>query len=155
MSIPNRFEWTRMPGVGPGPEALGDLRGRTVVEIGCGSGHNLAHLVAHRGARGIGIDSDSTKIERATRLYGDLSEISFHLADAAEELKALPASSVDACLSIFGAVSFSDPGPILFAAAHALKPAGLLALTLRADDHHDTVLMLSRKADTERCIAYI
>lgn len=154
MSIPSRFEWTRVPGVGPGPDALGDLRGRSIVEIGCGSGHNLAHLVAHRAVRGVGIDRDPVKIERAFRLYGHLSEISFHLADAAEYLNALPPRSVDICLSVFGALSFSSPGPILTAVARALKPAGLLAVTLRADDQYDQVLILSRKADTERCFEY-
>jgi SAM-dependent methyltransferase len=154
MSIPNRFEWTRVPGIGPGPETLGDLRGRTVVEIGCGSGHNLAHLVVHRGARGIGIDHDPAKIGRATSFYGHLTGIDFHLADAADKLNALPPSSVDVCLSIFGALSFSDPGPILSATARALKPTALLALTLRADEHHDHVLILSRKAGTEPCRAY-
>lgn len=153
MNIPNRFEWTRVPGTGPGSEMLGDLRGRTVVEIGCGSGHNLAHLVLHRGARGIGIDRDPAKIERATRFYGHLTGVEFHLADAAYKLNALPPSSVDVCLSIFGALSFSDPGPILSATARALKPKGLLALTLRADDDHDKVLILSRKADTKQCHA--
>lgn len=154
MSIPSRFEWTRVPGVGPGPGVLGDLRGRSVVEIGCGSGHNLAHLVAHRAAHGAGIDLDPVKIERATGLYGHLGEISFHLADAARYLNALPPRSVDVCLSIFGALSFSCPGPILTAVAHALKPAGLLVVTLRADDQHDQVVILSRKADAEHCLAF-
>lgn len=149
MNIPNRFEWTRIPGIGPEPDVLGDLRGRKVVEIGCGSGHNLAHLVAHRAVHGIGIDRNPLKIERATRFYGHLAEISFHLADAGEYLKALPPRSVDICLSIFGALSFSPPGPILAAVAHALKPSGLLALTMRADDQHDQVVILSRKADAE------
>jgi SAM-dependent methyltransferase len=149
VTIPDSFEWTRVPGVGPGLKVLGDLRGRTVVEVGCGSGHNLAHLVAYRGAKGIGIDRDPAKVERAMKLYGDLPGISFVTADAAHELSALPAKSIDVCLSIFGAVSFSDPGPILSAAARALKPAGLLALTLRADDRRDAVLILSRKVAVE------
>lgn len=143
---PDRFEWTRGPGIGPGADVLGDLDGRTVAELGCGSGHNLAHLVAHRRANGIGIDHDPIKIERATRLYGHLPGIEFHLGDAAEKLSMLTQGSVDVCLSIFGALSFSDPGPILGAAARALRPEGLLALTLRADDDHDKVIVLSRKA---------
>lgn len=147
MNAPGRFEWTREPGIGPGRGILGDLIGRTVVEIGCGSGHNLAHLVTHRRARGIGIDHDPGKIERATRFYGHLPEIGFHLGDAAGTLSTLTPGSVDVCLSIFGALSFADPGPILTAAARALRPGGLLALTLRADDRHDKVIVLSRKAE--------
>lgn len=147
MSAPDRFEWTREPGIGPGLGVLGDLIGRTVVEVGCGSGHNLAHLVTHGRAIGVGIDHDPGKIERATRFYGHLPGIGFHLGDAAETLSTLTPGSVDVCLSIFGALSFADPGPILTAAARALRPEGLLALTLRADDHHDEVIVLSRKAE--------
>lgn len=44
MSIPTRFEWTRQAGTGPDISVLGPLTGRTVIETGCGSGHNLAHL---------------------------------------------------------------------------------------------------------------
>jgi SAM-dependent methyltransferase len=149
MRAPDQFEWTREPGIGPALGVLGEVTGRAVVELGCGSGHNLAHLVAHRRARGLGIDHDPDKIERATRLYGHLPGIGFHLGDAAETLSTLTSGSVDVCLSIFGALSFADPGPILAAAARALRPEGLLALTLRADDHHDTVIVLSRKAKAE------
>lgn len=146
MSPPTRFEWTREPGIGPDLDILGDLDGRTVAEVGCGSGHNLAHLVANHGAHGIGIDHDPRKIERATRFYGQHPRIDFRLGDAATTLSTLTPGSVDVCLSIFGALSFSEPSPILAAAARALRPGGLLVLTLRADDHHDTVIGLSRKA---------
>lgn len=146
MTIPTRFEWTRAPGIGPASNVLGDLTGRTVVELGCGSGRNLAHLVAYRGARGIGIDHDPTKISRATGFYGHLPGIAFRLSSAVEALSTLAPGSVDVCLSVFGALSFSEPGPLLAAVARALRFEGLLATTLRADDHHDTVIILSRKA---------
>jgi hypothetical protein len=48
-------------------------------------------------------------------------------------------------LSIFGAFSFGSPGPLLAAAAHALRPAGLLAITLHAGEHRDAVVILSRR----------
>lgn len=144
MSVPDRFEWTRQPGIGPAPSVLGELRGRTVVEIGCGSGHNLAHLVARRNAHGIGIDHDPHKIERARGLYGHLPGIAFLLGDAADTLAGLPPSTVDLCVSIFGALSFSAPGPILAAAARALRPGGLLAVTLRADEDRDRVTILTK-----------
>jgi hypothetical protein len=57
----------------------------------------------------------------------------------------LSPASADACLSIFGAFSFSPPRPLLQATARALRPGGLLAITLRASDHHDTVTILTRR----------
>jgi SAM-dependent methyltransferase len=145
VTIPARLEWTRQPGTGPGLAVLGPLAGRTVIELGCGSGHNLAHLTATHHATGTGIDRDPAKITRARHLYGHLPGLTFICGDAASILAAMPAASADVCLSIFGAFSFSPPGPLLAAAAHALRPGGRLAITLRADDHHDQVVILVRK----------
>lgn len=140
-----RFEWTRQPGVGPLVAILGDLRGRIVVELGCGSGHNLAHLVTHHGARGIGVDHAAGKVSRARSLYGDLPDLDFVLDDAAAYLNAAEPGSVDVCLSVFGAFSFSEPHPLLAATARVLRPGGSLALTLRLDEQHDRVAVLRRR----------
>jgi SAM-dependent methyltransferase len=145
------FEWTREPGVGPGVGVLGDLAGRTVVELGCGSGRNLASLIDRHGARtGIGIDHDATKNYRASGWGGAVPALTFRRGVAAEPLHCLPPGSVDVCLSIFGALSFSDPGTILAATARALRPDGRFGLTLRADDLHDTVIILSRRSHENR-----
>lgn len=140
-----RLEWTRQPGTGPPPGILGNLAGKNVAELGCGTGHNLAVLAARHGATATGIDRDPAKVARARELYGHLPGLHVIQADAASYLDTLPAASLDACLSIFGALSFSPPGPLLKAAARALRPGGLLAVTLRASDSHDTVVILARR----------
>ena len=140
-----RLEWTRHPGTGPPPAILGNLTGKTVLELGCGAGHNLAVLARRHGANATGIDHDPAKVARALELYGSIPGLQVTRADAASYLAALPAASVDACLSIFGALSFTPPGPILKAAARALRPGGLLAVTLRASDHQDAVVILARR----------
>jgi SAM-dependent methyltransferase len=122
--VRTRLEWTRQPGTGPPPGILGDLTGRAVAELGCGSGHNLAVLAARHGATAAGIDHDPAKVARARELYGDVPGLRVIQADAASYLTAQPPGSVDACLSIFGALSFSPPGPLLKAAARALRPGG-------------------------------
>jgi SAM-dependent methyltransferase len=142
---PARLEWTRQPGTGPPAAILGDLTGRTVIELGCGSGHNLAVLAARHLAYAAGVDHDPAKAARARQLYGHLPGLSVTCADAAAYLSALTPGTVDVCLSVFGALSFSPPSPILQAAARALRPGGILAVTLRADDRHDTVLVLTRR----------
>src|ERR1700758_1186371 len=73
MTIPTRFEWTRQLGIGPGIKILGPLTGRVVIEMGCGSGHNLAHPAAVHGSIAIGIDRDPVKITRARGLYGHVA----------------------------------------------------------------------------------
>ena len=103
-------------------------------------------MLAHRyGATAIGIDRDPAKVARAQELYGDIPGFRVIEADAAAYLSALPAASADVCLSIFGAFSFSPPRPLLEATASALRPGGLLGITLRASDHHDTVVILTRR----------
>jgi SAM-dependent methyltransferase len=124
---------------------FGELHGRTVVELGCGGGHNLAYVVDHYGSGGIGVDHDPVKIRRARAAYGRFPGIRFVLADAVGHLTSLAPASVDVCLSIFGAFSFTDPLPLLSATSRALRPGGLLALTLRVDDHRDRVIVLRRR----------
>ncbi|MEV8115762.1 class I SAM-dependent methyltransferase [Streptomyces xiamenensis] len=115
-----------------------------MVELGCGSGHNLAHLTTH-GARCIGIDHAPAKIHRARVLYGYLPRLSFVQADAAAHLHRLPPGTVDVCLSIFGAFSFTDPRPLFIAVTTALRPGGRLLASLRADDRHDHVTLWTRR----------
>src|SRR6185295_8169989 len=45
---------------------LGDVRGRTVLDFGCGSGQNSL-LLARRGARVVGVDISASLIELARR----------------------------------------------------------------------------------------
>lgn len=139
-----RFEWTRRPGAGPGLGVLGDLRGRTVVELGCGVGYNLSHLAAVHGARCVGVDHDARTVALARAMFGHLGIVFVH-ANAAAYLRSLPAGSVDVCLSVFGAFSFGEPAPLLRAAAVALRAGGRLGLSLRVDDGHDRVIVLERK----------
>lgn len=145
LTAPARFEWTRQPGTGPPASILGLLNGATVIELGCGSGHNLACLAARYGAVGVGVDHDPAKIRRARSGYGHLTGLRFAFADAHRYLTAARPGSADLILSIFGAFSFTDPLPLLTETARVLRPGGLLAMTLRADDRHDTVMVLRRR----------
>lgn len=145
MTPPRRFELTRVPGVGPDAEILGALDGAVVVEIGCGSGRNLAHLVAHHRAVGIGIDHDPAKIERARSFYGHIPDLRFVLGDAADELRRMGPDSADVVLSVFGALSFTDdPQALLVGCRRVLRSSGRFLVTMRADDHHDQVTLLRR-----------
>jgi len=74
-----------------------------------------------------------------------LPAIRFIIADARRYLATAVPGSADVLLSIFGVFSFTDAQPILPGAARMLRPGGLLAVTLRADEHHDTVVVLRRR----------
>lgn len=126
--LPARFEWTSQPGVGPASELFGALPGLQLLELGCGTGDNLAHLVS-QGARGIGVDSCAQQLLRARERWGRLRPApAFVHADAASYL-ADSSSLVDRTYSVFGALSFTDPAPLLPAIHARLRRGGLLLVS--------------------------
>lgn len=79
---------------------LGDVRGKTVFDLGCGHGENLVPLIV-RGARVIGIDISPELIAMAQQRLRDANlEASVSVGSAYET--GLPDSSVDAifCMSL-------------------------------------------------------
>jgi SAM-dependent methyltransferase len=128
----SRMFWGRWPETGPGAEILGDLAGKHIAEIGCGPGHHLAHLVAHHGIAGLGIDSAPAQIQRAHNKYGHLPGIIFTNAEAAAFLTTT-SQRFDIVISVFGALSFTDPDLLLPTIRPRLAPRGLLAFSVRDD----------------------
>ncbi|MDH6575588.1 class I SAM-dependent methyltransferase [Kitasatospora sp. MAP5-34] len=125
---PTRMEWTQQPGVGPGAEILGDdLTGRRIVELGCGAGHNTAHLAAV-GARAIGVDRSAGQIRRAIGHYRHTGALFVH----GSALIHLTRSAVPlhAVVSVFGAVGLTEPTRLLASASARLTPGGILAFAV-------------------------
>ncbi|KAB7835525.1 class I SAM-dependent methyltransferase [Streptomyces mobaraensis] len=135
-SAADSFHWDLYDSYGLGPEVLGPLAGRDVVDIGSGTGQCIAHLVQEHGARGTGVDSSPAMTELATDRYGATGHLTYRTADAPRYL-AQNAASFDVCLSRFGAACFTEPHLLLAAAAMALRPDGLLVLATMAEhaDH--------------------
>ncbi|WP_322769228.1 class I SAM-dependent methyltransferase, partial [Frankia sp. Cr1] len=123
----HQFRWTRTSIDDPGPELLGDVRGKHVVELGCGTGDNLAYLVDHRGALGVGIDPAPSQLRRARARWP--SPV-FHCTDAAPYLATC--EPIDVCYSVFGAIGFCPPAPLLKLIYNRLVPGGLLAFSIRS-----------------------
>jgi SAM-dependent methyltransferase len=134
---PTRMQWTQQPGRGPAAELLGELTGRHVLELGCGPGHNLAHLVDHHHATGIGIDAAPAQIHRARVHYGHLPGLTLITADAAPFLTTTR-HTFDAIYCAFGALGLSPPEPILAGIHQRLRPGGLLAFSVsRPSSRHE------------------
>ncbi|WP_018349058.1 class I SAM-dependent methyltransferase [Longispora albida] len=123
-----RLELTQYPGHGPGIELLGNVTGKTVVELGCGRGHNLAAL-AGAGALCTGIDIAEEQIRWAQAAW---PHIDFHCADALDYLTT--ARPADIYLSIFGAIGLTDPDQLLPAIATAMHPEAILLFTVPVPD---------------------
>jgi SAM-dependent methyltransferase len=110
------------------PEAelrvLPDVRGRDVLELGCGGGQWSLWL-AQRGARVVGLDLSAAQLGHASaaaRAAG--SPIAFVQASA-EHLPFVD-GSFDLLLSDHGAMSWADPDRTVPEAARVLRPDGLL-----------------------------
>ncbi|MGK5637410.1 class I SAM-dependent methyltransferase [Streptomyces sp. URMC 126] len=121
------LNWTQYADHGPDESVIGGVEGRRVLEIGCGSGCNLAHL-ATLGAQCVGIDIAPSQREKAEKRWGHLPGLSFRTAEARDFLAAHP-DSFDVVLSIFGPVWFTDPTTFLPLVRRSLTAGGVFAFS--------------------------
>lgn len=103
---------------------LGDVEGKDVVELGCGTAYFSA-LLAKRGARPVGVDPTPAQLATARRMQ-DETGIRFPLVEAAAEAVPLPDASFDLVVSEYGASLWAQPDRWLAEAARLLRPDGRL-----------------------------
>ncbi|MFC7843226.1 NUDIX domain-containing protein [Streptomyces sp. NPDC057382] len=121
-----RIDWG-FEGGGPGTGILGQLTGRRVLDLGCGTARHAAHLARTHGAQVDAVDSSKGQYERARTRYGSVPGLRLILADAVQHLHA--AEPYDVVYSV-NAVPYIDPHRLLPALAGALKPGGRLCFTV-------------------------
>ncbi|MFI8932453.1 class I SAM-dependent methyltransferase [Streptomyces sp. NPDC053474] len=127
---PPDIAWTPWPGRGPGAELLGDLVGKSVAEMGCGTGEHVGYTALHGARLAIGIDASLRRLTQARARFGHLPATDWHLGDAAAVLTTLPI--LDVCYSIFGALWYADPAQLLPAVAGRLRAGGRLVFSVNA-----------------------
>lgn len=128
LEAPERMEWTQRPGIGPAADLLGrNLTGLRIVELGCGSGRNTAHLAA-AGSVVVGVDHSAGQIRRAQAHYGHTGAAFVH-ADATAYLGE-GSEPLDAIVSVFGAIGTTEPSRLLSACSQRLSRKGVLAFSL-------------------------
>ncbi|SFQ67370.1 Methyltransferase domain-containing protein [Amycolatopsis arida] len=102
---------------------LGDVRGRDVVEVGCGSAP-CARWLATQGARVVGVDLSAGMLRHA-RAAAARTGVAVPLAQADAEHLPLAGERFDVACSAFGAVPFVASVETLFAeVARVLRPGG-------------------------------
>jgi len=118
-------DWVELgPGVAPdvSRRLLGDLSGRRVVDLGCGTGHSSVAM-AHQGARVTAIDPDEAQLDHARELAADHEVgVEFRRADLAD-LAFLPADATDLVVAVHSLAAI-DHADRVFRQVHRLLHQG-------------------------------
>lgn len=107
-------------------KCLQNHKARNILEIGCGNGWLLAHLVRHTGAGATGVDIYEEELKQAARVHADL-DIDWILGDVFMNI--LPPASFDAVVVASAAQYFKDIDALVQRAKDLLKTGGHLFLT--------------------------
>jgi len=103
---------------------LGDVRGKDIVELGCGTAY-VSAILAKLGARPTGVDPTPAQLATARRMQRETG-ITFPLVEAPGERVPLPDASFDLAVSEYGASLWADPAKWVPEAARLLRPGGRL-----------------------------
>jgi SAM-dependent methyltransferase len=106
---------------------LGDVRGRDVLEFGCGAAQWSIALHA-RGANVTAMDLSERQLEHARRSMSEAG-VEFPLVCASAERTPFADASFDVVFCDYGAMTFADPHRTVPEAARVLRFGGLLAFS--------------------------
>ncbi|WP_405832466.1 class I SAM-dependent methyltransferase [Streptomyces sp. NBC_00105] len=121
------FDWTGLPGTGPGAEILGTPK--TALDLGPAEGENAAYL-ARNGVEVVAVDFSAVQTDRARGFWHDTPGLEFVHAEACRFLDE-DVRLWDAIYSTWGAVWFTDPDELFPRIARRLAPGGIFAFSHR------------------------
>ncbi|WLQ38492.1 class I SAM-dependent methyltransferase (plasmid) [Streptomyces castrisilvae] len=125
--VADRFDWTGIPGSGPGAEVLGEPK--TALDLGPAEGENAAFLT-RAGVEVIGVDFSPAQVRRAREFWSDVPGLEFVHAEACAFLDG-DLRWWDAIYSTWGAVWFTDPDALVPRVLRRLSPGGVFAFSHR------------------------
>jgi SAM-dependent methyltransferase len=104
-------------------QALPEVTGRDVIELGCGTGYFGAWLKRRGARRVVGVDITPAQLATARRLNAETG-LGLEFIEANAETVPLPDASFDVALSEYGASIWCDPYRWIPEAARLLRPGG-------------------------------
>jgi SAM-dependent methyltransferase len=107
---------------------LGDLRGKAVLELGCGAAQWSIFLVG-RGAKPIGLDLSAKQLSHARALMAEFGASAPLVEGSATALPFAP-NAFDVVFCDHGAMSFADPYRTVPEVARVLRSGGLFAFSM-------------------------
>jgi SAM-dependent methyltransferase len=105
---------------------LGDVAGRRILDVGCGSGLYAAEL-AHRGADVVGFDASVRLVELARQRVGSGADLRVH--DVRDPVDWLGDESMDEAIMALMLHHLDDPVPALREVHRVLRPGGRLVVS--------------------------
>lgn len=112
---PDKYVW----------QLLGDVRDRSVLDVGCGDGRLAARLL-HKGARVVGVDGSGALLAKAIERA---PSVAFHEHDLNDGLPDLNAR-FDLAVSIMVVMDLPDIRPLFESIGQALEPDGRFVFSL-------------------------
>ena len=104
---------------------LPDIRGKDVVELGCGTAYVAAWLKRGGARQVVGVDITPAQLDTARRMNAKY-KLGLELVEANAEETGLPGTSFDLAISEYGASIWCDPYKWIPEAARLLRPNGEL-----------------------------
>jgi SAM-dependent methyltransferase len=120
----DEIDWGMFSGLESELNALGDVDGKDVIELGCGTAYFGAWL-AKRGARVTGVDITPAQLDTARRLQQETG-LDMKFIEASAEEVPLPDDGFDLAVSEYGASIWCDPELWIAEASRLLRPGGRL-----------------------------
>jgi SAM-dependent methyltransferase len=108
-------------------QVLGDVRGRDVLELGCGAAQ-WSIALQRLGASVTGLDNSGRQLDHARELMA-AAGVDFPLVHSSAEATPFENGSFDIVFCDHGAMSFCDPYLSVPEVARILRPGGLLAFS--------------------------
>jgi 8-oxo-dGTP pyrophosphatase MutT (NUDIX family) len=132
--VPDQLTWGPWAGVGPGAEALGNIAGKHVLDIGSGAGHHAVHLARVHGAHVTAIEQSPTQHRRAADRFTAEPRVRFLHGDVLVHLK--NAEPYDAAYAI-GTLAYIDPHISLPALRDGLRAGAPLVFSVLHTDMNE------------------
>lgn len=108
------------------PDLDGLIRGKRVLDFGCGTGRQAVAMVEQHGAKVCGLDIDERWLTKARNRADDhgLSSDQLQFTNTLED-----ENQFDVVISVNAMEHFANPGAVLDQMASALKPGGIILAT--------------------------
>ncbi len=104
---------------------IGDLKGKNVLDVACGTGYMIPYYLKHKALSVTGIDISEGMLEIAKKKYAGNEQVHFNLCDAENFTSQ---EKYDVCVIYNAFPHFEDKGKVLSNLSKCMNKGGLIAI---------------------------